>query len=448
MNKLSNQNGWEQRLREGLGAVPAPDFQAWKAANAEIAEILSSQEPTSYRIHQPTRRILVSSLKLIAASLLVAVSLHFFFNSGPNGRAFADLIPGVDDPKTMSWTTTFFSRVTSADGMRTWIVPERRLHAYRSPGQYRETRLDEKGEPYAVEITDVRAGRTLLVDLKAKNAVLMSPKRQLDIRGPFAWVGEAVRDRMVAQALPVKSVSIQGKKEIDKKKATVVRAMIDEGGEPRYLRRDFMFDDSSKHLVGIWLPNEKDFDFEAAPDLGKPAEEKWSTSKALGYLVHEIVVDASIDPKEFSLDAPGGYTLEKIASPTVTEEEMVAYLGACARFNNGTFSDSPYETFDTAKFNAVSQKAETEQLPVEKEMIAQHDKFLMREIYRSPVRQFLDDQVVDATFHYVGAGLRLEGPKQIVCWFTLKGTTKPRGVFSDLSVRELTASEIPFAVSK
>lgn len=114
----------------------------------------------------------MTSAKWIAASLLLALGILWTRSEGTLGRsAFAGTIPGVDGPKAMTWTTTFYARVTSADGKRTWIQPERRLHAYQDPGHYRETLLDEAGQPYAVHITDVRAGRMLELNLKNKKAV-------------------------------------------------------------------------------------------------------------------------------------------------------------------------------------------------------------------------------------------------------------------------------------
>ena len=98
---------------------------------------------------------------------------------------------------------------------RTWLQEERRLHAYRHPGQYRETFLDKAGKPEHIEITDARVGRTLVLDPNQKKAVLKTSRGYPDVRGPFAWVGEALRERMVAKVLPVKSVSLQGTKEID-----------------------------------------------------------------------------------------------------------------------------------------------------------------------------------------------------------------------------------------
>ena len=73
---------------------------------------------------------------------------------------------------------------------------------------------------------------------------------------------------------------------------------------------------------------------------------------------HEIVLDPKLEAADFRLDPPAGYAYEAIAKPTITEEEMVAFLGAAARFNDGVFPDSPFAAFDQAKFNAASRKAD------------------------------------------------------------------------------------------
>lgn len=243
MSESNRDEAWEQRLSEVLGKPPQPDFAAWQAAHPEALACLTQSPPVT----TPFWRTMMKPMNLITATLVLAgIALLFFWPGGMEKAAFASTIPGIDDPKTMTWTMTFFIRKTSTDKERTWIRPERRLYAYRHPGQYRETLLDSEGKPYAVHITDARAGRTLHLDLKEKKATLKFPTQTYDPRGPFAWVGEAIRDRMVAKVLPVKSVSMQGKKEFDQKPANLIRAMIDEGNVEGIQRRDFYFDESSK----------------------------------------------------------------------------------------------------------------------------------------------------------------------------------------------------------
>jgi hypothetical protein len=206
MNLSRHDRDWEDRLRAGLGDPPRPDFDAWRAQHGDALDALT---PVSSRRSIPYRRILMNTSKWIAASVLLASGLFLLRPGGDLGRkAFADTIPGVDNARTLTWTTTYYARVTSKDGKRTWLHEERRLHAYRHPGHYRETMLDEAGQPRTVEITDARAGRMLVLDLKEKKAVLKYPVGWPDVRGPFAWVGEALRDRVVAKTLRVKSASL------------------------------------------------------------------------------------------------------------------------------------------------------------------------------------------------------------------------------------------------
>jgi len=288
----------------------------------------------------------------------------------------------------------------------------------------------------------------LVLDLKDKKAVLKAPVGRADVRGPFAWVGEALRDRLVAKTLRVKSVSLLGRKEIDNIQANVVRAMIDRGDDQGYALHDFLFDVNSKRLVAIWIPKENDFDLETAPERKQPAEKQFSSSFPVAYWEHEIVLDPKLDATDFSLDPPAGYAYQALAKPTITEEEMVAFLGAAARFNGGIFPDSPYAAFDQAKFNAAGMKAAAAQTPAEQELIRLHDKFLTREVYRSPVLQFVEDHAEPDSFHYVGAGAKVGQADRLLCWYTTKGATKPRAVFGDLSVRDVSPSEFPLDLSK
>jgi hypothetical protein len=441
MNPSPHDQDWEGRLRAGLGEPPRPDFEAWRT---RYADALDALEPLPSRRSFPYRRILMNTSRWMAAAVLVAMG---FFLSRPGGdvghKVFADTIPGVDDAKTLTWTTTYYARATSKDGKKTWLREERRLHAYRHPGHYRETSLDDAGQPRFIEITDARAGRMLWLNVKEKKAVLKWPVGHPDVRGPFAWVGEALRDRMVAKTLRVKSVSLQGRKEIDKIEANVVRTMISKGDDLGYARRDFLFDVKSKRLVGIYITNENDFDPETAPERLQTPEERFSSLFPVAAWEHEIVLDPKLDAADFGLDPPAGYAYQAMAKPTITEDEMAAYLGAAARFNDGVFPDSPYAAFDQAKFNTAGRKAASARTPAEEDMIRLHDRFLMREVFRSPVLQFVDDHTEPASFHYVGAGAKVGQADRIICWYTTRGEKKQRAMFGDLSVRDVAPSELP-----
>lgn len=393
----------------------------------------------------------MTSLKLIAASVLIAGGLVWMGTDGGalSPRAFADVIPGVDDVQTMSWTVTYYTRFIGEDGKNSWLEKERRLRSYRSPGLHRETFLDEKGAAIRMHITDARAGRMLDVDLKEKKAVLKAPIIPYDERPPFAYVGDMIRERKTgSESTRIKSLSLQGKKEIDSKKANVVRAITVSSDNGERSRVDFLFDETSKQLLGVWTPSEPGNEFEVATDEKMPAGEKWQKWIVVGALCHEIALSPELEASDFSLDPPAGYAFEKQAPATVTEDEMIAYLGAAARFNDNQFPDSPYQAFDRDKFNASSEKKVTDRLAVDQALIDIQDKFMMREIYRSPVKQFEDDHTVPKSFHYVGSGVKVGQADRMVCWYKLLKSSKFRALFGDLSTKDVTEEELPLRLAE
>jgi hypothetical protein len=453
MNTLPPEQDWEKRLRSGLGSAPAPDFQAWRERHPEaVAALAPAVRPVSSsgaRKHL-NRRTVVTTLKFIAASLIAAGGLAWLgLGDGTlSPSAFADEIPGVDGVQTMTWTDTYYLRLSSEDGKRTWIEKERRLHAYRHPGQHRETMLDRKGEVIGVHITDTRAGRMLALDMRGKKAVLKAPVIQYGERPPFAYVGDIIRERKTgSESSRIKSISLQGQRQVDKVEANVVQAIIESTENKDRLRHDFLFDAASKQLVGIWGSSEPDFDYEAASELENPADEQWHKMQPIGVLSHEVVVNPKLDASEFSLDPPANFAFEKIAAPTVTEDEMIAYLKAAARFNDNQFPDSPYNAYDSDKLNEVWEKAESDPAHEANELIGLINKFRFREIYQSPVKQFEADQAAPDSFVYVGSGLKVGQADRIVCWYRSRSGATYRAVYGDLSVKEVTAAELPLTAA-
>ncbi|WP_168205238.1 hypothetical protein [Bythopirellula goksoeyrii] len=441
----------EEQLRASLGTAPTPDFDSWCKRHPDATAVLKSLAPPAHT-HELSkyidRRTVMIISKVLAASLLIVCGLMWI---GPDSNtlsqsAFANSIPGIDNVQTMKWTSTIYIRLSDKDGKKSLIRKERRLYAYRHPGQYRETFLDEEGKPYSVEITDLNAGRMLTLDLREKKAVLKFPPFRRDLRSPFAWVGDMIRERKYpgdGEGCRVKSVSLQGQKEIDRIQANVVRVITLNGLDQNDHRTDFFFDASTKQLVGMWGPNEVDLEFETLENGASVSKNEWYRMEPIGGLTHEIVLDTKIAASEFSLDPPADYAFEKMAKPTVTEGEMIAYLGAAARFNNQVFPESPYNAFDSDKFNAASYKDPKDRTKVEQAMIDIRDKIMMREIYRSPVKQFEEDQTVPNSFYYVGTGVEIGQADKIVGWYRLRQGKQLRAFYGDLSVKDITESQLP-----
>ena len=132
----------------------------------------------------------------------------------------------------------------------------------------------------------------------------------------------------------MKSIELVGTKPYGTGKANVFRAAFrsEEGEEYVVDNSDFWIDAASKQLVAIHNPGSDTFDPATAADRDHPAEKEWSFGEVAGAIESEIVLNAKLVPELFSLDPPAGFELETVARPTVTEDEMVEYLGAAATF--------------------------------------------------------------------------------------------------------------------
>ena len=438
----------EDVLQSGFGNMPSPNFDAWCDRFPDAVRTLEQMPVTTKHRSPPSYRFWrdrSASRKVVVLTLMIITGLISVWLAAPLGTVvLADSIPGIDKLDTMTWTATFYGRVTSKDGKRTWIRTERRLFAYRHPGLYRETFLDDGGEARIVEITDASANRKLVLNLKQRTATLkQTMNAERDVRGPFAWVGDILRQQKGRDKVLIRSVSLLGQKNLDQKSVNLVRAVVRHPGMETDIRYDFFFDSNTKHFAGRWTPDEPDFEFESSEDSSNVPEKEWAQETGVGVLSHELVTNATIDASDFSMDPPVGFTFEKSVPATVTEDEMRTYLDAAVHFNNNTFPDSPFVAFDKDRFNALTLLNSTERTPSEQKMIELHDKFLMREIYEPPVRRFLEDHTVPDSFQYVGAGAALGEADRIVGWYKLRGAGRFRAVYADLAVRDVDEDELP-----
>src|SRR5262249_37236106 len=103
MNPSICGDGWEDQLRAGLGRCPEPDFESWRARHSGM---FTKPGPPPSRRSIAYRRILMGHSRWIAASLILLLGLFSLYPGGNVGRgAFAETIPGVDGPGTITWTT-------------------------------------------------------------------------------------------------------------------------------------------------------------------------------------------------------------------------------------------------------------------------------------------------------------------------------------------------------
>ena len=421
-------------LKAALGAPSIPDFDAWRERHAEAVAYLN---PVVTRIQQRKQRILMRTLKLTAMTLCLGVLIWLVgFRDGT--PAYAQALKSLKEAETVTWTTTWYNRATSLDEKRTWMLKYPQKNSYRHPGLYREERYDQHGVLRSIEIRDTVSGQHLALNVQEKQARL-SQLTWTDKKpqGPFAGI-EA--------SLSGGSIEFLGRKKRASAEANVFQKVTPATRDSSGYSEEFWVDPQTKQLIEHRSWNTP-YDPDTAADRDVPAEKTWSKFEATGVIQNEIALGAKLDPELFSLQPPAGYTLDTIDRPTVTEEEIIEYLGTAAKFNGGTFYESPYGIgVDQDQYNAIFTKEEKDWTATEKAMVEQFNKYLFANLNRMPTHHFVDDHTEKDSFRYIGKGVKLGDADRIICWYKLKNSGQYRAVYGDLQVKDIEPKDLPLEV--
>jgi outer membrane lipoprotein-sorting protein len=423
----------DEQLRSALGSPARPDFEEWQRRHGDAVAHLN---PVVTGIYRRRRRLLMRIASgAVAAAVVVGVLVPFL---GTDRVSFAETVEAIDNAETITWTVTTYTRLYSEDGKRTWLRTEPRMEtAYLAPDLYRDTRYDKEGNVRSVQIVDTRSNRTLHLDMKSKTATWKSrPTNSYGPGSPFAWV---------ATVLKGKPVEWVGQREVDGRAVNVFRYRR-EG--PHLKSVDIWLDAESKKLVGFSEPSSDVFDPATAPDRNNPAEEKFSKGELAGGIWGNIVFDAKLDPKLFSLTPPEGFeVVHEPAAPSVTEEQMVEWLGVTARFNNGMFTDTA-RGVDHEIHNKAAAKDKAQRTQAEQRYLDLWFEHVVRNHHSYPILDFADAYAVPGSFRYLGKGVKLGAADRIVCWYKLKSTGTYRAVYGDLTVKDVDPKELPLPVEE
>ena len=328
----------EDALRRALGSPPQADFDRWRARHTDVVAYLNPIVTDHYR---KRRRII---MRIASAAAAAVVLLSFLPLLVSDRASFAQAAQAIDKARTITWKSTFYARVYSEDGKRTWLREERMEMAYRSPNLYRDSRYDKDGKVSSVEIVDVSSNKALLLNMKARTATWLSePTNQYSSDRPFS---------ATARILENKPIELVGQKEINGIKANVFRwhrensPLVNPANSFDHKKSvDIWLSTKTKELLRVYDPGADCFDPDTDPDRNKPAEERRSKGRAMGLMQSDIVLDAELDRELFSLTPPEGFKIiVQPPKPTVTEAEMIEWLGmrpdSMVAFSSRTLEDS------------------------------------------------------------------------------------------------------------
>ena len=406
-----------------------------------VATVLESKQKRPAPAGQNIWRIIMKNriTKLTAAAVvIIAILLGLNFFDNTHSTAFAQALDQIVKAKTITWSTTFYSRVTSKDGERSWIKTETRQLAYKSPGLYREERLDENMQIKSVKITDaVNLKKISLNPAKKEATVRELAVTTFDSEGPFAWVRKKIKEA---------NLELAGNRDVEGVQVNIFRTAFRDVANNEDWSYDFWIDDKTKNIVAVQVPGADIYDPENDPAFGNPPEEAWSTNTPMTFINHDISFDMELDDSLFELQAPEGYTVTNIARQQVTEKEMVDYLGILADYYDRTFPERLFPAVTSDKLNAIEDKPKNNRTAAEQKLLETNNYYKMANLNMGPIGHFIEDHTVKNSFRYMGKGVNLGDQNRIVCWYKLKDSNTYRAVYGDLSVKDIGANELPLKV--
>ncbi|HUW20611.1 MAG TPA: hypothetical protein VMW16_15040 [Sedimentisphaerales bacterium] len=440
MESMSEIEGLARRIR--IEPDAAADARILAAAEG-ILEKSQTRESVAAGTH--IWRIIMKSRIAKAAIATVIVIIAAAVLNHPRGQfnvtaaAFADVLEQIEKAKTITWKTTFYSKVTSKDGKRRWIETETREFAYKAPGLYRDVTLDENMEVKYVTITDnVHLKGLSLNPAKEEATVRELAAIEQDARGPFVWVSEQMKEQ---------DLEWVGKERTAGGEVNVFRAAFRDEANNKDWSYDLWIDAKSKQLVAVQVPGADIYNPEEDPARNNRPERGWSISKPMCSVHYDINLDASLDEWLFSLEPPEGYRVESDRRAEVTEKEMVEFLGILAEYYDKTFPGHVFPFPVTSdRLNEIEEKAENERTPAEQKLVETTNHYKMGGLNMLAIAHFVKDHTVKDSFRYLGKGVSLGDKDRIVCWYKLKGSNSYRAVYGDLSVRDVGPEDLPLRV--
>jgi hypothetical protein len=448
--KPENDQELEAMLTETFGPPPRADVDAWRNRYPSALAWLNPERISvvSQRRKQMQRILLLAATT--AAALCVWIGLSHFNPNGTGASAFAQTVEQIQKAKTMTWKTHFFEHITSRDKKTTWAVTEVMENAYKEPGLYRETRLDDKGQINSVEITDSIRGRKLRYFPKEKRATVEEIAACSNPSGPFGYHQKKLEEQ---------NLQWIGKRTTETGECNLFRNAFRDHVNERNWSVDYWIDAQSKQLVAVYQPGADIYDYEHDPARNVAPGEGRSGMFMRGGGEVDIRYDVALDDSLFRTEPPEGYAVEFKKRDRVTEKEMIDYFGLLADFNDRNFPDqvfplphSFYVKRDRTTQKKYSPKPGDELTAVERKFLDADMHYGLRFPGGNPIVVFFSwdpDNIVKDSFRYLGKGVKLGDKTAIVCWYKLKDAKDPnayRVVYGDLSVKDVAAKDLPLPV--
>ncbi len=418
------------------------EMSTFSMSTAVMDQILQQQS------RQLRRLPMVRFVKFAVAASLLATAcagIAYLVSAVGGGTVYADVpeaVKQIERANTATWKQKFYQRRIRDDTagqtrINDHIEHQTREYAYKAPGLYRDVTRDENGRVTSIEIKDSIGLKRLRLSPTEKKATLFHLSQpDLPASGLFTDVMEYLRSD---------NLEWLGEKEIAGSKANGFRHEFWFERTNENVSYDFWIDAETKHLVAHQVPGVNILDPDKVYDK-KPA----SNQGRSGFLKYDIRFGVELDDSLFSFDVPEGYTLQVEHAVKVTEKEVIEFLGMVAAYTDNTFPDRMPQ-FDygaeQTRLKQVQAKSKEERTPVENRLVETIDKYMQMSLGGpGPTYEFMEANIVEGSWMYIGKGVKLGDGERIVCWYRPKGSQKFNVVYGDLSVKSMAADDLPLQV--
>ena len=331
----------------------------------------------------------------MAAVICVLLGLTHVDTNDNGALAFAQTVAQIKTAKTITWTTIIYERITSKDGQRHWYNTGLRKFAYRTPGLYRETSFDEKGNVDFVEITDAVNKKVLTLYPSAKVAKIAEVRPAYDPEGPFLDARRVLNDY---------NLQFVEKRNTARGDINIFRLVE---GKSFF---DCWIDQNSKKLIEYHI-NQGDnvtlADYEDDPRRNAEPEKEFSVGTIVGSVAKEIDYNADLDDSLFQFDVPKGYTIKTQKRHLITEQEMIDYFLIMVDFNDKVFPDDLSQP-SSDQLNKYREMPKAERHPQAQKLIETVDYYEQIGLRGLPLREFLLEHANWNSFRYFGKGVKLD----------------------------------------
>jgi len=363
--------------------------------------------------HEPSTRIVVFRTlrsiimkspvtKLAAAAVIiiaVLIGLNILVTSTP---AFAEIVKPFLTARTASFKMT----------MEVEGVPTQNFDClYAEPIRMRQTNKEHG----AVVISDLQKGKIVTLMPSQKKAYVMEleniPEDQ-DQSG-FNMFGEIRKHILEAQESEDASVEFIGEKKING--MTAIGYHVTKPGVE----------------ITVW----------ADPKTKLPVQ-MTNTMEPTTYTMTDIVFDVEFDESLLSLEIPAEYTVHtmQVDASEPTEEDLINMFRIWAEQMDGNLP-SALEMNAMMEFLQYQRKKMKEQgIELTEEMMLEQQKTIQK---MSRGGMFVQKLSADSDWHYAGKDVKFGNAKKPIFWYKPEGSETYRMIYGDLSIREVSAEDVP-----